>query len=663
MPDHASSDPLQRGPHASGTFPRAGPDAGSRSALPRFGAHCDGSGTRFRLWAPAARSVGVELINGLDGDPGHGANVLEMTSVGRGWYERHCPDVAHGQLYLYRIDGEARVPDPASRFQPAGVSGPSQVVDPERFTWSTTNWTGRPWHEAVIYELHVGTFSPSGTFRGVRERLAELVRLGVTTLQLMPVGAFAGARGWGYDGVLPFAPHHPYGSPDELKRLVDQAHALGMMVLLDVVYNHFGPEGNHLPRYAPQFFTSRFETPWGAAIDFEQPQVRHFFLSNALYWLQEYRMDGLRVDAAHAMRDSSPRHILHELAEEVRRRQRPGRELHLVLENGRNEARYLERDPGGHPRLYTAQWNDDIHHALHVLATGESDGYYQPFSEDPAKHLGRCLAEGFAFQGECFSHWRGRPRGELSRHLSPLAFIAFLQNHDQVGNRAMGTRIAELAPAHVLDALIPLVILAPSPPLLFMGEEWGAHQPFPFFCDFPEELAQSVREGRRREFQQFQAFRTPEALARIPDPNAEDTFRSAVLDRRFREHSDHQERLRLYRRLLLLRKRDVIPRLQGVPGRGARWRRLGSDGLRVDWVLGDGSGLTVLTNLSDQANARRTGPIHGRLLHGTHPEEEPGVQGAPLPPWSTFWYLNPARDEPRGQTPPAGGTSTSSTAF
>ncbi len=337
------------------------------------------------------------------------------------------PEAGIGSRYRFQIEDGLLVPDPASRLQPEGVHGVSVVTDPLAWHWRDGDWTGRPLREAVFYELHVGTFSAAGSYAGVRQRLDYLADLGVTAIELMPVAAFAGCRNWGYDGVLPFAPSSCYGSPDDLKQLVEAAHRKGMMVFLDVVYNHFGPEGNYLHLYASSFFTDRFDTPWGEAIRFSGPLcrwVRRFFIENALYWLEEFHFDGLRLDAVHAIFDDSQPDILEELATAVREGPGKGRQVHLVLENDGNEVRYLAREKG-RPSFYDAQWNDDAHHAMHVLISGETDGYYLDYAENPAARLGRCLAEGFAYQGE-ESAWRGgRRRGSPSAGLPPIAFVDF----------------------------------------------------------------------------------------------------------------------------------------------------------------------------------------------------------------------------------------------
>jgi malto-oligosyltrehalose trehalohydrolase len=565
----------------------------SRHSMP-FGAEAAaGGGVRFRLWAPGAKSVDLSLGN----------RIFPMGPQPGGWHEHVEPQAGPGTRYRYRIDGELLVPDPASRFQPEDVDGPSEVVDPQAYKWAAHAWTGRPWTEAVIYELHVGAFTPEGTYAAAAKKLKALVDLGVTAIELMPLADFAGKRNWGYDGVLPYAPDSVYGRPEELKALIDAAHGLGLMVLLDVVYNHFGPEGNYLPRYAPQFFTDRHKTPWGAAIDFSNDFVRKFFVHNVLYWLEEYRFDGLRFDAVHAIIDESPKHILNEIREAV-----PATK-HLVLENDANQARFIG------PQLYTAQWNDDSHHGYHVLATGESDGYYAAYADAPAKHLARCLAEGFAYQGEV-SPFSNEARGEPSRHLAPGAFVDFMQNHDQVGNRAMGERLSVLADERKLKALTAILLLAPSPPLLFMGEEWGCRQPFLFFCDFPGELGEAVRKGRREEFARFAAFRDRKARERIPDPLAESSFGQCVLDW---QHA-RGAWLSFYRELLALRAREIATRQFSA----GSYDMLGKRAFRVRW-----DGLCLVANCGDQT-VRVQAPA-GRALW---------ANGEPGQPWTVGWWIS-----------------------
>jgi maltooligosyltrehalose trehalohydrolase len=606
-----------------------------RHSMP-FGAELQDEGrVRFRLWAPGVEAV--ELCLWRDGAEA----ALALQAQDEGWYECFA-QAPPGSRYSYRLEDGRRVPDPASRRQPEGVHGPSAVVDPTAWDWHDGEWRGRPWEEAVIYELHVGTFTPQGTFTGVQERLDHLVRLGVTAIELMPVAECPGSRNWGYDGVLLFAPEQRYGTPEHLKALVQAAHARGLMVLLDVVYNHFGPEGNYLHAYAPQFFTERHHTPWGAAINFDGPDsrwVRRFFIENALYWLEEYHFDGLRLDAVHAILDDSDPDILVELAEAVQRG--PGRErhVHLVLENDANAARYFSRDERGRPRWYVAQWNDDLHHTLHVLATGETGGYYVDVAEQTPRLLGRCLTEGFAYQGEPSPYRAGAPRGEPSAHLPPGAFVSFLQNHDQVGNRAFGERIASLAAPEAVRAMVAIMLLAPSPPLLFMGEEWGATQPFLFFCDFGPDLAAAVTEGRRREFARFPQFSDPAARERIPDPQDRATFLRSVLDWSGREKPEHRPWLDLYRELLALRHREIVPRLGGMQ-LAAGFERIGEHGLVVHWTLTDGALLTLLANPGGADTPGAWEP-RGELLWASDELVRDALAGAGLlPAWSAAWYLD-----------------------
>ncbi|MDD3650865.1 malto-oligosyltrehalose trehalohydrolase [Immundisolibacter sp.] len=599
-----------------------------------FGAELDGDGTRFRLWAPGAHRVELLL------DDGSGERDLTLASHAGGWYQAQVAGVGAGCRYRYRIDGTLQVPDPASRCNPDDVHGPSLVVDPLAFDWQDGSWRGRPWHEAVVYELHVGAFSASGDFDGVRRRLDHLVELGATAVELMPVADFPGRRGWGYDGVLPFAPDRTYGSPAALKTLVQEAHARGLMMLLDVVYNHFGPDGNYLHAYAPAFFNAAHHTPWGAAINFDAPGcevVRDFFIHNALYWLEEFHFDGLRLDAVHAICDDSRPDIVEALCAAVRAGPGREREVHIILENDHNRACYLRRDTDGRPPCATAQWNDDFHHAAHVLVTGETDGYYRDFADRPAARLGRCLAEGFAFQGEPSPFRGGSPRGEPSAHLPPTAFVDALQNHDQIGNRAFGERLHQLAAAPGLEALTAILLLAPQVPLLFMGEEFATDQPFLFFCDFGPELAQAVTAGRRREFARFARFADPASRARIPDPNAESSFAASVLDWSVTERPPHAARLALYRRLLALRQAEIVPRLAGMAGGQAGYAPHGERALAVHWRLGDGSCLALAANLGDAAV--RLAPQPGRVLYLSDTLQAAQHAAGRLPPWSVAWTL------------------------
>jgi malto-oligosyltrehalose trehalohydrolase len=599
-----------------------------------FGAEVlDASRTAFRLWAPSAREVQLCL-------EAHPPRLVPRG--GDGIYETIAIAPA-GTRYHWRIDGEIDVPDPASRYNPGDVHGDSAVIDPHAYEWRDDKWRGRPWDEAVIYELHVGAFSPEGTFAGVEQRLDHLADLGITAIELMPISDFPGRRNWGYDGVLPFAPDASYGTPDDLKRLIDAAHGRGLMVLLDVVYNHFGPEGNYLGRYAKPFFTERHHTPWGAAINYDgamNRRVRDFFIHNALYWLEEFHFDGLRFDAVHAIVDDSRVHFLEELARALRDGPGQRRHIHLVLENDANQARYLQRIDG-QPRYFDAQWNDDAHHALHILLTGERDGYYEDYAEQPIAYLGRCLTEGFGYQGEASQHRDGQPRGERSAHLPPEAFVTFLQNHDQIGNRAFGERLSMLLPEERLRAAVAVLLLAPSPPMLFMGEEFGAATPFLFFCDFSSELAALVTVGRRREFARFERFADAQAQARIPDPNANATFVCSKLDWPTISKSPHANWLVFYRELLAVRFTRVVPRLREGGRLTAAHRALGPAALAVRWNLSDGSTLALYTNLGDEAVQIPTVPL-GALLFVTPQESAAQIARAQLPAWTTAWYHEPS---------------------
>jgi maltooligosyltrehalose trehalohydrolase len=617
-----------------------------------FGAECcDDGSVRFRLWAPAARDVEVCLASA------YVSMRIPLERRENGWFEIVTDAASAGTQYRFRIDDGQEVPDPGSRFQPKDVHGPSEVIDPNAFDWKDSAWNGRPWEEAVIYELHVGTFSPQGTFAAVRERLDYLATLGITALELMPVADFPGRRNWGYDGVLPFANDDTYGRPEDLRELVQSAHSRGIMVLLDVVYNHFGPEGNYLGLYAPQFFTNRHHTPWGNGINFDGPEsraVRDFFIHNALYWLNEYHFDGLRLDAVHAIADDSKPDILTELADTVRRSVRADRHIHLILENERNQARYLIRDNhlrdnrgirGGErclPLTYTAQWNDDIHHALHVLVTGEGDGYYCDYSERPVEQLGRCLSSGFAYQGEASRHKNGELRGESTAGLPLAAFISFLQNHDQVGNRAFGERITKIADARAIRAAAAILLLAPSPPMLFMGEEFGAETPFLFFCDFKGDLATAVTGGRRAEFAHFSGFSDAASTERIPDPNAVTTFEASRLDWNSVAKSRHQEWLGFYQQLLTLRRENIVPRLREGCRLTTKYEVRKDRGLAARWKFPDNSELTLLANMGNEGLNGFDVPA-APLIYASDGDDIglDAVNEGKLAPWSVAWFLQP----------------------
>ena len=571
----------------------------------------DAENTRFALWAPDASNVSVKLDDGQS---------LPLQPHADGWFvlQTRCPA---GTQYRYNIDDEIDVPDPASRAQAGDLDRHSVVVDHLAYHWQHNAWQGRPWNEAVIYELHVGTL---GGFSEVEQHLARLVELGVTAIELMPLAQFPGNRNWGYDGVLPYAPQASYGTPEQLKHLIDTAHGHGLAVILDVVYNHFGPDGNYLHRYAKGFFREDKHTPWGAAIDFRRREVRDFFIENALMWLMEYRFDGLRLDAVHAIESPD---FLQELARRVREQTRPGRHVWLNVENEHNQASLLEQG-------FDAQWNDDGHNALHVLLTGETDAYYEDYAENPTEQLARCLSEGFVFQGHINRH--GEARGEPSGHLPPSAFVLFLQNHDQIGNRAFGERLHQLAPTDALKAATALLLLSPMIPLMFMGDEFAAEQPFLFFTSHHGELAELVREGRRNEFAAFSAFKDPHKREKIPDPNAPETFKAS------QPHllgDPSQEAMHdLYRQLLKLRHQHIIPHLPGATALGTEV--LGEGAVSARWQLGDGSRLRIDLNLSDAPVVHP--PQADALLLFQHPPASGLMDQSSLAPFSVLVSLTAA---------------------
>jgi maltooligosyltrehalose trehalohydrolase len=573
-----------------------------------FGAELNDDGTTsFRLWAPACARVTLDLQPGIRHD---------MTPRGGGWFSARVAAPA-GTRYRFVLPDGLAVPDPASRLQDGDVHGWSVVVDPRDHAWKHPRWRGRPWREVVIYELHPGLM---GGFVGIARHLERLRDLGVTAIELMPINEFPGGRNWGYDGVLPFAPEASYGTPGELKALIDDAHGLGLLVYLDVVYNHFGPDGAYMHVYAgDQFFDADRASPWGAAIAHERPEVADYFIQNAIYWLMEYRFDGLRFDAVGAILDPDFPRVM---TERIRAAIEPDRHAHLVMEHEDNVASLI-----GDGRM-DAQWTDDTHHCLHVLLTGETEGYYVDYKDAAAK-LARCLSEGFAFQGE-IAH-KGKPRGEPSGHLPPASFVIFLQNHDQIGNRAMGERLTVLADPEALRAAQALLLLAPQIPLLFMGEEIGSRAPFLFFTDHHAELADQVREGRRREFAGFAAFADETRRAAIPDPNASATFELSRVD-----PSEADPETSAHIKVLLgLRHRHIAPRIDGAGSLGAE--ALGTTGVLARWVLGDGAELVLATNFGPDTLAVPV--IDGPVLFESHPGDAARVSLGALPPRCTVGFL------------------------
>ncbi len=555
----------------------------------------------FRIWAPTVDAVSLEL---------RGGDTLPMNRNDGGWYELRA-EAPPGTRYRFRLPDGLAVPDPASRLQDGDVHGWSVVFDATAHEWQHDDWRGRPWHETVIYELHAGLMRG---FLGVADELERLRDLGFTAIELMPVNDFPGQRNWGYDGVLPYAPDESFGTPGQLKTLIDRAHGLGLMVFLDVVYNHFGPDGAYQHVYGGKyFFDEGKHSPWGAAIDFNRPEVRDYFIQNAIYWIEEYRFDGLRFDAVHAYANPD---FADAMARAIRSAVRD-RHVHLVMEHEGNVARHLR------PGLFDAQWADDTHHALHVLLTQETEGYYLDFKDAAAK-FARSLSEGFSWQGEVTA--KGEQRGEPTDGLPTTAFVAFLQNHDQTGNRAMGERLTVLADPDALRAAQAVLLLAPQIPLIFMGEEVGARAPFLFFTDHHDELADLVREGRRREFAHFSAFADPHRREQIPDPNAEATFELSRLD-----PADSDPEATAHMRVLLgLRHRHIVPRLPGTVSLGAV--PVGDAGVVARWQMGDGAELILAANFG--AVPLGIEALDGSVMFETSKGDSRHVQDGTLPPRS-----------------------------
>lgn len=587
----------------------------------KFGTQILGDGVKFRLWAPHHDAVSV-TIEEL-GKP------IPMRAMPRDWFEVAVPEARAGMHYCFELSDGTRVTDPAARSLPHDVGGLSQIVDPLAFPWSDRGWVGHAWHDTIIYELHVGAFTPEGTFQAAIGKLDHLVALGINTIELLPVADFKGRWNWGYDGASLFAPDSSYGQPEDMKAFIDAAHAKGISVILDVVYNHFGPRGNHLDRYTP-LTTDAIDTPWGPAVNFDGDNagmIRDLVLTNARYWLTEYNLDGLRLDAVHEIYDDGPRHILLEFAEHTRAAT-DGRHLHLILENSQNQAGWLKRHVGGAPWLFDAQWSDDVHHALHAIVTGESFNYYADFA-DRIDLVARALAEGFAFQGEYLEH-AGRSKGEPSTFLPATAFVAFAQNHDHIGNRPHGERMGALIGADALRAWSSILLLSPQIPLLFMGEEWNAGTPFNFFSDLGDDLADDIRESRREELKNFPAEKQQDPQ----DPMAPETFYASKLDWSEPAQSDHSETLSHYRALIALRHAELTPRLEGMDGKSGQYRVLGPRAFEVTWRLGDGSTLTLLANLGDD-NASGI-----KLPKATPLWQQGATEKNMLGPWTVAFFLS-----------------------
>ena len=525
------------------------PDVGRREPA-FFGAMPSQGGVRFRVWASGARDAQLQLHDGA------AAGIHPLAEAGDGLRETWIEGAATGDRYAYVLDGSRPLPDPASRFQPDGVHGPSQVVDPSAFRWRDEGWRSRPVRDLIVYELHVGTFSPEGTFAGVQRRLPYLRDLGVTAVELMPVADFAGRRNWGYDGVALFAPSRAYGTPDDLRQLVDAAHAHGLAVLLDVVYNHLGPEGAYLPRFSRGYLTGKHTTPWGDAVNLDARLVRRFILDNAAHWVREYHMDGLRLDATHALIDENPKNIVAELAEVTQAV--AGRPIVIHAEDHRNLASMVEDRPLGGWAL-DGVWADDFHHVVRRLIAGDRHSYFGDFA-GTAQELATIICDGWLYSGRHSAHMNG-PRGTDPARVPMYRFVVCLQNHDQIGNRAFGDRLHHGIPAETWRAASVLLLTVPMTPLLFMGQEWAASTPFQYFTDLEPDLGRLVTTGRRREFAGFPEFADPDATERIPDPQAESTFTGSRLRWDEQASGEHVRSLALYRALLALRRDE--PALSG----------------------------------------------------------------------------------------------------
>lgn len=589
----------------------------------RWGAKLiEGNGARFCLWAPGADALSLR----------HRGRDISMEHIGDGWFEVIVVEASADDEYMFVLPDGRAVPDPASRRQAGDVHGPSLIVDP-RYQWQNSGWRGRPWEEAIISEIHIGTFTPEGTFRAAAEKLTHLAETGITAVEVMPVAQFAGNRGWGYDGVLQYAPHCAYGTPADFKAFIDTAHGLGIMVLLDVVYNHFGPEGNYLPSYAPGFFREDRETPWGAAIDFGRNPVRHFFIENAIYWIDEFRLDGLRLDAVEQIHDTSEKHVLSAMADEVKAAF-ADRQVHLVVEDQRNLVELLDRDESGAPKAYEAEWNDDFHHVAHIIATGETIGHYKPFADQLWHKLRIALQHGFIYPDR--TDPPELPVGER-RYLPPTAFVDFLQNHDQIGNRAFGERLVSLSDPDMLDALTAILLLSPHIPFLFMGEEYRERQPFYFFTDYTGELAKIVREGRMAEAEGFGGLKAERSLADLPDPNAFSTFENSKLDWQLRESEEGRKNLAFVSELLALRKTYIVPLLWQSWAIGSDVLEAPEGAVAVSWKFANLT-LALRANLSGQALILPS--VAGTVIYERYGKTGKPAEDGALPPHSVVFAVD-----------------------
>ncbi|WP_062015600.1 malto-oligosyltrehalose trehalohydrolase [Aureimonas sp. AU4] len=603
-----------------------------------WGATYRPDGTRFRIWAPSANGIELALASDEAAKPD---SFHPMTKSEDGWWEvvtKAEPD----QFYGFRFEGDKTYPDPAARAQGGDVHWLSRLVDPASHRWRSAAWKGRPWHECVFYELHVGTFTPEGTFEAAIGKLDHLRDSGITAIELMPVAQFGGQRGWGYDGVLLYAPHQAYGGPEGLKKLVDAAHERGLMVFLDVVYNHFGPDGNYLPAYVPEFFHQEISTPWGAAIAYDETPVREFMIQNALYWMQEYRIDGLRLDAIDSIKDTTDTPLVKELAARVRE-VITDRHVHITTEDDRNIVWHIDRNEDGSIPLVSGEWNDDFHHCAHVIGTNDRESYYRDYDPHSTEQMATALATGFVFQGQYSDH-RERDVGTASASLPPTAFVNFIQNHDQIGNRAFGDRLRSLASARSYDCLQAILLLSPQIPLMFQGDEFGDCNSFCFFTDFDGELANAVSKGRRREFKSFAAFEDEEAQKIFPDPNDDMTFEISRLDWSQLLQPIHKRRLQVTTKLLHIRQEVLFPLLDGVKG-DCGMALVEERAFCVVWELQPGRFYHLFANLSDDPWEIEDGLLNpavgsAQAVYANHKDVVEHVGNGAMPSWTVLALLS-----------------------
>lgn len=626
-------------PKATGTSSPKSPPPPARR-LPIGAEVVPGGGVHFRVWAPRSEAVSAQLGRAGGRFSAAGAWRVALEPEGGGYFSGTAPEAAPGLLYQFQLDHGA-FPDPASRFQPQGPHGPSQIVDPAGFAWTDARWPGVAREGQVIYEMHIGTFTRDGTWAAAMEQLPELARLGITVIELMPVAEFPGRFGWGYDGVDLFAPTRLYGRPADFRAFVDRAHALGLGVILDVVYNHLGPDGNYLKEFSPDYFTDRYRNEWGEPINFDGPNcgpVREFFLANAGYWIDEYHLDGLRLDATQQIFDCYPEHILAAIARRVRQAA-PNRSTYLVAENEPQDVR-LVRPLAQSGYGMDALWNDDFHHCALVALTGHNEAYYTDYRGSP-QELISSIKWGYLYQGQWY-RWQGKRRGTPAFGVPPAQFINFIQNHDQIANSLRGIRVHHLASPGNYKAMTALLLLGPATPMLFQGQEFAAATPFFYFADHHAELAALVARGRQQFLNQFPSVATPECQGLLPDPGREDTFQRCKLD--FTERERHAPLYQMHRDLLQLRREDPVfsrPRPGGVDG-----AVLGPEALVLRFFGDGGDARLLLVNFGldlrlDPAPEPLLAPVPGCGWKVRWSSEDPryGGCGTPRPETEENWRI------------------------